>query len=194
MKAALDAGRPVLLDPAPTIADGIAVRQTGSLTLELAKKYVDDLVLVDDEEIAGAILRLLETQKVLAEGAGAAAVAALVNHKTHLGGKQLAVIVGGGNIDVTLLARIIERGLVKEGRLVRMRIPLLDHPGALQRLTTSLAAERANIVQVVHDRAYFGAHLGEGMVDITLETRGPGHVGELLSRLSDAGYRYERVL
>ena len=194
MKAALGAGYPVLLDPATTIADGIAVRQAGSLTLEIAKKYVDDIVLVDDEEIAGAILRLLETQKVLAEGAGAAGVAALLNHKTHLSGKRVAVIAGGGNIDVTLLARIIERGLVKEGRLVRMRIPLPDHPGALHRLTTILAAERANIVQVLHDRAYFGAHLGEGIVDITLETRGPEHVGELLTRLSDAGYRYERVL
>jgi threonine dehydratase len=194
MKAALDAGRPVLLDPSPTIADGIAVRQAGSLTLELANKYVDDLILVDDEEIAMSILRLLETQKVLAEGAGAAGVAALLNRKAKLEGKKTAAIVGGGNIDVTLLSRIIERGLVKEGRLVRMRIPLLDHPGALQELTSILAAERANIVQVVHDRAYFGAHLGEGVVDITLETRGRDHVGELLGKLAEAGYRYERVL
>jgi len=194
MKAALDAHRPVLLDPAPTIADGIAVRQAGSLTLELIEKYVDDLVLVDDEEIAMAILRLLETQKVLAEGAGAAGVAALLHKKTGLQGKNVAAIIGGGNIDVTLLSRIIERGLVKDGRLVRLRIPLPDHPGALQRLTTILAAERANIVQVVHDRAYFGVHLGEGIVDVTVETRGREHAGELLRKLGEAGYSYERVL
>jgi threonine dehydratase len=194
MKAALDAHRPVLLDPAPTIADGIAVRQAGSLTLELIEKYVDDLVLVDDEEIAMAILRLLETQKVLAEGAGAAGVAALLHKKTGLQGKNVAAIIGGGNIDVTLLSRIIEHGLVKDGRLVRLRIPLPDHPGALQRLTTILAAERANIVQVVHDRAYFGVHLGEGIVDVTVETRGREHAGELLRKLGEAGYSYDRVL
>jgi threonine dehydratase len=193
MKAALQAHRPVLLDSAPTIADGIAVRQAGRLTFELAEKYVDDLVLVDDEEIASAILRLLEAQKVLAEGAGAAGVAAMLHQKTPLEGRKTAVVVGGGNIDVTLLSRIIERGLVKEGRLVRLRIPLADHPGALQRLTTVLAAQRANIVQVVHDRAWFGAHLGEGVVDLTLETRGREHVGELLAQLAQAGYRHERV-
>jgi threonine dehydratase len=193
MKAALQAHRPVLLDSAPTIADGIAVRQAGRLTLELAEKYVDDLVLVDDEEIASAILRLLEAQKVLSEGAGAAGVAAMLHQKTRLQGRKTAVVIGGGNIDVTLLSRIIERGLVKEGRLVRVRIPLADHPGALERLTAILAAQRANIVQVVHDRAWFGAHLGEGVVDLTLETRGREHVGELLAKLAQAGYRHERV-
>jgi threonine dehydratase len=148
--------------------------------------------LVDDEEIAAAILRLLERQKVLAEGAGAAGVAAMLHRKTRPDGKT-AVVIGGGNIDVTLLSRIIERGLVKDGRLVRMRIPLPDHPGALQHLTAILAAQHANIIQVIHDRAYFGAHLGEGIVDITVETRGPEHVGELLQRLREAGYALERV-
>jgi len=194
MKAALEAHRPVLLNPAPTIADGIAVRQAGSVTLELIEKYVDDIVLVDDEEIAMAILRLLETQKVLAEGAGAAGVAALLHKKTGLEAKKVAVVIGGGNIDVTLLSRIIERGLVKDGRLVRLRVPLPDHPGALQRLTAILADEHANIIQVIHDRAYFGVHLGEGIVDITVETRGREHSGELLRKLAEAGYRYERVL
>jgi threonine dehydratase len=194
MKAALEAHRPVLLDRVPTIADGIAVRQAGAVTLPIIEKYVDDLVLVDDEEIAVAILRLLETQKVLAEGAGAAGIAALLHKKTRLEGRKVAVVIGGGNIDVTLLARIIERGLVKDGRLVRLRIPLPDHPGALQRLTTILSAERANIMEIVHDRAYFGVHLGEGIVDITVETRGREHSGELLRKLSAAGYRCERVL
>lgn len=194
MQAALAAHHPVLLPGAPTIADGIAVRQAGVRTLELAEKYVDEIVTVDDEEIARAILRLLETQKLLAEGAGAAGVAALLHKKVSLEGQNVAVIIGGGNIDVTLLSRIIERGLVKDGRLVRIRVPLPDHPGALNHLTAIFAAEHANIVQIVHDRAYFGAHLGEGVVDITVETRGAEHVGELLRKLSGAGYRFERVV
>ncbi|HEY1760762.1 MAG TPA: threonine ammonia-lyase [Bryobacteraceae bacterium] len=193
MQAALNAHRPVLLPPAPTIADGIAVRQTGERTLALNEKYVDEMVTVDDEEIAAAILRLLERQKVLAEGAGAAGVAAVLQRKTSLQGKKIAVVIGGGNIDVTLLSRIIERGLVKDGRLVRVRIPVPDHPGALQHLTAVIATEHANIVQVVHDRAYFGAHLGEGVVDITMETRGPEHVEELTRKLRAAGYPLEQV-
>ena len=147
-----------------------------------------------NEEIASAILRLLETQKLLAEGAGAAGVAALLHKKISLQGKTVAAVIGGGNIDVTLLSRIIERGLVKDGRLVRIRVPLPDHPGALNHLTTIFAAEHANIVQIIHDRAYFGAHLGEGIVDITVETRGAGHVEDLLRKLTAAGYRFDRVV
>jgi threonine dehydratase len=193
MQAAVTARHPVMLAPAPTIADGIAVRQAGVRTLELVEKYVDELVTVDDEEIAAAILRLLERQKTLAEGAGAAGVAALLHRKTSLEGKRTAAVIGGGNIDVTLLSRIIERGLVKDGRLVRVRVPLPDHPGALQQLTAVIASAHGNIVQVVHDRAYFGAHLGEGIVDITMETRGPEHVEELMASLRQAGYRLEQV-
>jgi threonine dehydratase len=193
MQAAVAARHPVMLPPAATIADGIAVRQAGSRTLEVVEKYVDELVTVDDEEIAAAILRLLERQKVLAEGAGAAGVAALLQRKTSLLNKRTAVVIGGGNIDVTLLSRIIERGLVKDGRLVRVRVPLPDHPGALQQLTAVIASAHGNIVQVVHDRAYFGAHLGEGIVDITMEARGPEHVEELIGELRRAGYRMEQV-
>jgi len=177
-----------------TIADGIAVRQTGAETFALAEKYVDEIVTVDDEEIAMAILRLLERQKTLAEGAGAAAVAAMLQHKTSLDGAKTAVVVSAGNIDVTLLAHIIERGLVKDGRLVRFRVTLSDHPGGLERLTGVVARDRANIVQVVHDRAYFCVHLSETTVDITMETRGQDHVEELMRELHEAGYRFERVL
>jgi threonine dehydratase len=194
LQAALAAERLVMLPAAPTIADGIAVRQAGVRPFELARKYVDEVVTVDDEEVAIAILRLLESQKVLAEGAGAAAVAALLLRKVPaLAGKTVAAVIGGGNIDVTLLSRIIERGLVKDGRLIRLRVPLPDHPGALNRFTSILAAEHANIVQVIHDRAYFGVHLGEGIVDVTLETRDPDHVDDLLAKLTAAGYGYERV-
>ena len=194
MEAALLQRKPVMLPAAATIADGIAVRQVAELTLELASKYVEEVVTVDDEEVARAILRLLEKQKLLVEGAGAVGVAALLQRKTTLRGKKVAVVITGGNIDVTLLAHIIERGLVKDGRLVRLRIALPDHPGGLERLTGFIARERANIVQVIHDRAYFGVHLGEAKIDVTMETRGLDHSEELMRRLREAGYAFERVM
>lgn len=194
MEAALLQRRPVMLPAAATIADGIAVRQVGELTLELAWKYVEEVVTVDDEEVARAILRLLEKQKMLAEGAGAVGVAALLHGKTTLRDRKVAVVISGGNIDVSLLSHIIERGLVKDGRLVRLRITLPDHPGGLERLTEVIAGERANIVQVVHDRAYFGVHLGDAKIDVTMETRGADHAKEMMRRLGEAGYTFERVL
>lgn len=194
MKAAVEQGKPVTLDSAKTIADGIAVRRAGDRTLPLVQKYVDDIVTVEEEEIANAILLLLEREKTLAEGAGAAAIAALLNRKLPLEGKRVAVLVCGGNIDVTLLSRIIERGLVKDGRLVRLRVHLPDYPGALHRLTGILADHRANIVETAYDRAYHGVNLGDTAIDITMETRGPDHIAELLSALVYAGYPHERIL
>jgi threonine dehydratase len=194
MKMALAEGHPVTLSPAATIADGIAVRRAGETTLPLVQKYVDDIVTVDEEEIANAVLLLLEREKTLAEGAGAAAFAALINHKTPLSGKKVAVLVCGGNIDVSLLSRIMERGLVKDGRLVRLRVHLPDYPGALHRLTGILAQHRANIVETSYDRAYYGVNLGDTAIDITMETRGPDHIAELLSALSASGYAHERIL
>lgn len=194
MKAAIAEGKPVTLTPAATIADGIAVRRAGDRTLPLVQKYVDDIVTVDEEEIANAILLLLEREKTLAEGAGAAAIAALINRKVELVGKKVAVLVCGGNIDVTLLARIMERGLVKDGRLVRLRVHLPDYPGALNQLTGILAQHRANIVETSYDRAYYGVNLGDTAIDITMETRGPEHIAELLTALTAGGYSHERVL
>jgi threonine dehydratase len=194
MKIAIENGAPISLKPAVTIADGIAVRRAGERTLPLVQKYVDDIVTVEEEEIANAILLLLEREKTLAEGAGAASIAALLNHKLPLQGKKVAVLVCGGNIDVTLLARIIERGLVKDGRLVRLRVHLPDYPGALHRLTGILAGLRANIVETAYDRAYHGVNLGDTAIDITMETRGPSHITELIAALSAAGYAHERIL
>src|ERR1700733_1626814 len=194
MKAAIVEGSPVTLKPAATIADGIAVRRAGVRTFPLVQKYVDDIVTVEEEEIANAILLLLEREKTLAEGAGAAGVAALVNRKLPLTRKKVAVLVCGGNIDVTLLSRIIERGLVKDGRLVRLRVHLPDYPGALHRLTGILADLRANIVETAYDRAYHGVNLGDTAIDITMETKGPAHIAELLQALLHAGYAHERIL
>src|SRR5215471_4747357 len=194
MKVAVAQGKPVTIHAAATIADGIAVRRAGERTLPLVQKYVDEIVTVDEEEIANAILLLLEREKTLAEGAGAAALAAVLNRKLPLVNKKVAVLVCGGNIDVTLLSRIIERGLVKDGRLVRLRVHLPDYPGALHRLTGILAQHRANIVETSYDRAYYGVNLGETAIDITMETKGPDHIAELLAAVDVAGYSSERVL
>jgi threonine dehydratase len=194
MAAAVAAHHPVTVEPATTIADGIAVRRAGDLTLPMVESYVDEIVTVDEDEIASAILMLLEREKTLAEGAGATALAALLQHKTSLKGAHTAVLVCGGNIDVTLLARIIERGLVQDGRLIMLRIHLLDKPGALSDLTRLIASHRVNIVDTLYNRAYYGVNLGDTVIDITMETRGREQVAELLDALTSAGYRHSRVL
>src|SRR5260221_7216264 len=152
------------------------------------------MVRVKDKERATAFPRLLGREKTLAEGAGAAAIAAVLNRKLPLQGKRIAVLVCGCNIDVTLLSRIIESGLVKDGRLVRLRVHLQDYPGALHRLTGILADHRANIVETAYDRAYHGVNLGDTAIDITMETRGPDHIAELLAAFESAGYTHERIL
>jgi len=193
MLRAAEAGEPVTVPAEATIADGIAVRRAGERTLPLVQRYVDELVVVDEEEIANAILVLLEREKTLAEGAGAVALASLLQHKTSLNGQRTAALVCGGNIDVSLLARIIERGLVKDGRRTRLRIHLTDRPGALHSLTRIIADARANIVQTAHDRAHYGVNLGDTVIDVTLETRGDAHIGEIGQMLTDAGYRHQRI-
>ncbi len=194
MQVALAEHHPVSLPAATTIGDGIAVRRAGDLTLPLVEKYVDEIVTVDDEEIANAILLLLEKEKTVAEGAGAAGLAAVLHDKVSLRGKKVAVVISGGNIDVMFLSRIIERGLVKDGRLVRLRLRVPDHAGSLAGITSVIAHGRGNVIDVQHERAYFGANLGETTIDITLETRGPEHIDELTSALTAAGYHFERVL
>jgi len=192
MKAAIAAGHLVTLPVASTLADGIAVRTAGERTFPMVRKYVDEIVTVEEEEIASAILLLLEREKTVAEGAGAAAVAAILHHKIDCTGKRIAAIISGGNIDVGILSRIIERGLAKDGRLIRLRIHLPDYPGALHTLTGVLADHRANIVETAYDRK-FGVDLGYSAIDLTMETRGNEHVESLLTALAASGYQFERV-
>jgi threonine dehydratase len=193
MLRAREAGAPVTIASEATVADGIAVRRAGDLTLPLVSHYVDEIVTVDDEEIANAILVLLEKEKTLAEGAGAAALASLLQSKTNLRHRRTVVLVSGGNIDVTLLARIIERGLVKDGRMLRIRVNLQDRPGALLALIQILARERANIVETIHNRAYYGVNLGETVIDVMLETRGAAHIAAISHALREAGFGFERI-
>ncbi len=194
MVAALERGAPTTIPSAITIADGIAVRRAGDVSTPLVAKYVDEMVTVEEEEIASAILTLLEREKMLAEGAGAAATAALLQHKTKLNGQHTAVLVSGGNIDVSLLSKIIERGLLKDGRLVRVRVYLADRPGALSELTTVIAKQGANIVELAFNRSYHGVRMGDTSIDVTLEARGAQQLADLLAAISLAGYTHERIL
>ena len=190
MKASVDAGSATTVGGGHTIADGIAVKRPGELTLRHVQRYVDGIVTVTEEEIAYAILALLEKEKTVAEGAGAAALAALLNgHIEGLRGKKTVVVLSGGNIDVTLLSRIIERGLVKEGRLVRMVVTVADRPGGLAGLARVVADSGANVIEIHHDRAFGMAAMGETDVELTLETRGHDHIQLLRERLARAGYR-----
>lgn len=193
MQAALDHGEPLTLGARSTLADGIAVRQVGALTFPLVRESVDRIVTVEEEEIAAAILVLLEREKTLAEGAGAAALAAVLNGKTGHGGKKIGVLISGGNLDVSLLSRIIERGLVRDGRRLRLRVTLPDHPGALERLASVIAKNNANIVETLHNRAHYGVGLSETAIDVTMETRGRDHVKELLAALEMADYEFSLV-
>ncbi len=172
MQAALAGDARDRLPAATTIADGIAVRRVGEHTLALARRYVDAVVTVSEEEIANAILLLLEIEKTVVEGAGAVPLA---------------------NIDVNLIARVIERGLVKDGRLVRLRVRLRDRPGALAALTAVVARTRANVLGIEHDRAFSRAPLGDSAVELTLETSGPEQIGAIKRQLAEEGYVAEEV-
>ena len=192
MSRSLEARQRERVDAAPTIADGIAVRQVGALTLELAQAWVDRVVTVDEEELSNAVLLLLEIEKTVVEGAGAAPLAALLNRPLGLERRSVALVLSGGNIDVTMLSRIIERGLVKDGRLVRLGVLLRDVPGALARLTALVAEEHANILEIIHDRAFSRhAAIGQTEVELTLETSGPKQISAVKRRLEAAGYLVE---
>jgi threonine dehydratase len=190
MKRALEHEAKTELLGGKTIADGIAVRDVGSIARGVVERYVDGIELVDEEEIAEAILMLLEGDKTVAEGAGAVGVAGLASGRLPLGGRRTAVIVSGGNIDVNLIERIIERGLVKSGRRTRLVLVVPDVTGSLAELTARVADLGTNILEINHDRAFAGVELGETLVELVLETRGAEHAREVRDRLVRDGYRF----
>lgn len=175
---------------AQTIADGIAVKMPGDLTFPIIDKYVDDIVVVDDEGIAATILLLLERTKLMVEGAGAISLAAALEGKIPQKGK-VACLLSGGNIDVNFIARIIERGLVKAGRRVKIAAVIDDRPGVLQNLLTIIARLRANVINVYHDRIEQTVPIGKAIVEISLETRDLLHTAEILDSLKQEGYNAE---
>ncbi len=172
-----------------TIADGIAVRDTSSVTLQHALELVDDIISVDDEEIASAILFLLEKQKLVVEGAGAVGIAALLHGKLErLKGKKVAVVLSGGNMDVTLLSVIIEKGLLKSGRKMKLTVTLVDKPGSLMRFTEILKELNANIVHIAYDRTSISLDYGDANVTVHMETKSEEHQEEIRSVLKNEGY------
>jgi len=194
MRAALDGGKPVSMPFAPTLADGIAVKRAGERTLAIFQKYVDEIVSVDDEEVANAILLLIEREKTVAEGAGAAPAAALLQKKIAGLTRRTNVVcaISGGNIDVNLIARIIERGLVKEGRRVMLSLRVPDRPGMLAGVLAAVAAEKANVLEVHHNRAFLPGAIGDTGIELTLETRGPEHIEALVAAMAAKGYAVSR--
>lgn len=197
MRRALESELPASLPPTAlpggkTIADGIAVRRVGQLTRQIVKACVDEIVLVDEEEIAEAILLLLERERTVAEGAGAVGLAALLHRDLGLAGKKVVVVISGGNIDVNLVSRVIQRGLVKSGRLCRLSIRARDVAGTLWGISGAVAAARANIVSIEHDRASPNLELGETEIDLVIETNGPEHIAAVEAELGKAGYHVKR--
>ena len=174
-----------------SLADGIAVKQVGEMPFALMREYVDQVVCVDEEEIARAILTLLEIEKTVAEGAGAVALAAVLEGKVAVAGKKTAIIVSGGNIDVNKLARIIERGLVKDGRRIRLRVQVPDRPGSLEQVTGIIAAQKANVLEVLHERDFHEGPVDSTGVFFTLETRGREHAEEVIGQLIARGFQPE---
>ena len=172
-----------------TIADGIAVRDTSEITLKYMLESVDDFISVDDEEIASAILFLLEKQKLVVEGAGAVGVAALLHNKLpYLKNKKVAVLLSGGNMDVTLLSVIIEKGLLKSGRKMKTTVTLVDKPGSLMRFTEILKELNANIVHIAYDRTSISLDYGDANVTVHMETKGKEHQENIYCVLKQEGY------
>ncbi|MBM4263455.1 MAG: threonine ammonia-lyase [Deltaproteobacteria bacterium] len=189
MRVALQSGAPVRVPPALTIADGIAVRRVGETPLALVKEFVDEIVTVSEGEIANAVLMLLEIEKTVAEGAAAVPLAALINKKVTLDGKNVGLVISGGNIDMNLIARIIEKGLIQDGRLSRFLVVIPDRPGNLAKLTQSIAALGANILQIGQSRGFGAIALGETEVELTLETTGREQIEQLRDALTKEGFR-----
>ena len=183
MKAAVEKGAPVQLPAASTIADGIAVRAVGATPLELVKNYVDEIVTVSEGQIANAVLTVLEVEKTVAEGAAAVPLAALLNKRVSLAAKNVGLIVSGGNIDMNLISRIIESGLIQDGRLCRFAVVISDRPGSLARLAQRVADLGANILQIDHSRGFGQTAIGETEVELILETSGADHIRRIYDTL-----------
>jgi len=172
-----------------TIADGIAVKEPGKLTLAIIRKQVDDIVLVDEGDIEEAMLLLLEIEKTVVEGAGATGLAGLLRNRERFAGKKVGVVLSGGNIDPLTLADIIERGMVRAGRLTHLQVQLRDLPGSLAKVTAALAEANANIEEVHHERAFSHLPVQSAVVDFVLETRGHEHVKQVIAALEAAGFK-----
>lgn len=188
-KRSLEQDRVVPCGEAVSLADGIAVKQLGQVPFEIMRECVDQMVTVSEEEVAGGVLTLLEAEKTVAEGAGAVALAAVLEGKFWVKEKRVAVLVSGGNIDVNMLAKIIERGLARDGRRIRLMVQVPDTPGSLAQVAQLVAACGANVLEVYHERNFVEGPLGTTGLWLTLETRGREHAEQIVGRLHQEGYR-----
>ena len=184
-------GKITSVEPSSTIADGIAVKRIGKLTYPIIRRFVDDVVTVEEDEIATAILMLMERKRIVAEGAGAVPLAALLKGEKKMKGSNCVLVISGGNIDVNLVDRIIAQGLAKTGRIFRITVTLRDVPGALATLSRVIAAKGANILHIRHDRISKGIPVGCSKVVLELETAGFDHIQEILETLKEEDYAVE---
>ncbi len=189
MKNSIEHGAMEELPSVSTIADGIAVKKAGDLTYELCQKYVDEIVTVSDDEISAAILALMEQHKLVTEGAGAVAVAAAMFGKIDLKGKKAVCLLSGGNIDVTILSRVIKRGLIMSGRNCQLMIELMDKPGQLKNVSRIIADLGGNVTSVHHERANEGSDVNGCYLRIVLETRNFEHIKQIRQALTDFGFK-----
>lgn len=189
MVKSVEDGELVELPSVATIADGIAVKKPGDLTYELCKKYVDKIVTVTDDEISAAILALMEQQKLVTEGAGATAVAAAMFNKVDIKGKKVVCLCSGGNIDVTILSRVIKRGLLMSGRTCQLTVELADKPGQLKNVSRIIADLGGNVTSVHHERANEGSDVNGCYLRIVMETRNYEHIEEIKKGLTDFGFK-----
>jgi threonine dehydratase len=188
-KASREAGRVVRIAHSDTLADGIATKRIGDLTFPIIERYVDELVSVGEDEIAAAILLLLEREKTVAEGAGAVPIAALLSGVLSVEpGSIVVAVLSGGNIDINMISRIIDRGLVFDGRAARLTVKVRDRPGSLAELTRTVADMGANVLETYHRRAYADISLGDVEIVIQMETRGREHVEEIIRALEELGH------
>lgn len=189
MRNSIRDGKIECLDHVSTIADGIAVKEPGEHTFQYVSQYVDEIVTVTDDEISAAILALIERQKLIAEGAGAASVAAAMFNKVPIQGKKTVCLVSGGNIDVTILSRVIKRGLLMSGRTCMLNIELLDKPGQLKLVSEIIADMGGNVISIHHERASEGSDINGCFLRITMETRDFNHIQEIRDALTKAGLK-----
>lgn len=176
------------LEKVNTMADGIAVKKPGTLTYDLCKKYVDGIVTVSDDEIAAAILTLIERKKMISEGAGAVTVAAAMFNKVDITGKNVICLLSGGNIDVNILSRVINRGLLMTGRTAQLLIEVLDKPGQLTYVSSIISKLGANIISIEHERVNYSSNINECYIRVTLETKNFEHIELIKKELSSEGF------
>jgi threonine dehydratase len=190
----LEQGKPVAVDVGHTLADGIAVNRPGDLNFSIIQKLVTEVVDVNEEAIAGAILCLLDKASIVAEGAGAVSVAALMERRITTKAKRYILIISGGNLEITTMDRILHRGSVRMGRMLRIEVDLLDVPGSLWKLMGIIAQEKANILHIFHDRLNLENPIQVSRVKLNLETRGHDHAQEVVAKLREAGYDIKQIL